>query len=149
LRWVVPLATFALAVLTNAVHNLALRNAVSLNIATVIGTWAGVVLLLIVMIWSMRRQRRCLETELPGQIPDELYGTLLRPWAGTRELWKAIRSGGFSRWRKTRQLRQACAELAFKRMQARLFPNEPETAEQAEALRKCVGSLVLEVGSSQ
>ncbi|MFQ5943661.1 MAG: PrsW family glutamic-type intramembrane protease [Anaerolineales bacterium] len=140
-RWTIPVAAFALAVATNAFHSFITRNAVSLNPIAVAATWAGGILLLVVMIWSMRRQRRCLETELRGEIPEELYGSLLEPWAGARELWRAFTRGGISSWRKMRRLRQLCGELAFKRMQARLFPDEPAIAEEVEAIRKSLAKL--------
>ena len=75
------------------------------------------------------------------KIPEDLYATLTMPWAGTKQQWRAFRSGGISNWRRTRRLRQLCAELAFKKMQSRLFSDEADMAVEAEALRKQVKSL--------
>ncbi|MFQ5921669.1 MAG: PrsW family intramembrane metalloprotease [Anaerolineales bacterium] len=137
----VPTLTFALAVLMNGLHSYAIRNAAGLNVFTLILTWLSVLVLVAVMAWSLRRQRMCIEEELLDEIPEDLYVTLTEPWAGTKQLWRALRSGGISNWRRTRRLRQRCAELAFKKMQSRLFSDEPEMAVEAEALRKEVKSL--------
>lgn len=132
---------FALAVLMNGLHSYAIRNAAGLNSFTVILTWSSVLILVAVMAWSLRRQRLCIEKELLDEIPESLYVTVTEPWAGTKQQWRALRSGGISNWRRTRRLRQLCAELAFKKMQSRLFSDEPEMADEAEALRKEVKSL--------
>ena len=137
----VPALTFALAVLMNGLHSYALRYAAGLNAITLILTWLSVLVLIAVMAWSLRRQRRCLEAELRDEIPEDLYISLTVPWAGTKQLWKALRTGGISNWRRVRRLRQVCGELAFKKMQSRLRTDEAEMADEAEALRKEVKSL--------
>jgi hypothetical protein len=87
-------------------------------------------------VWSQARQHRCLKTELKGAIPDALYRTMVTPGARSRARWRALWREGFRAWRRTRRLHQLCAELAFKRMQAKLRPDEPEMAKEAEALQK-------------
>jgi hypothetical protein len=146
-RIAVPALTFALAVLMNSLHSYAIRNAAGLNAITLILTWFGVLVLIAVMAWSLRRQRRSIEVELRDEIPEDLYLSLTVPWAGTRQLWSALRTGGISDWRRVRRLRQACGELAFKKMQSRLRMDEPEMAVEAEALRKMVKSLAAQSAS--
>ena len=140
-RITVPLLTFGLAVLMNGLHGYAIRNAAGLNAITLMFTWLSVLALIAVMAWSLRRQRKCLEVELLDEIPEELFDSLTVPWAGTKQLWKALRTGGVSEWRRVRRLRQLCGELAFKKMQSRLRTDEPEMQVEAEALRKEVKSL--------
>ncbi len=140
-RWAIPLAAFAASVGVHGLHNLAVRTALGLNPLTVAVTWAGIFVILIVMAWSLRRQRRCQETELVGQVPEALYRTLLAPGGAARAQWRALGRGGISAWRRMRRVHQLCAELAFKRMQARRFPEEAGIAAEAEALRDKVGEL--------
>ena len=75
-RWAVPLVAFVLAVVVHALHNLVVHNAIGLNPLTVASTWAGVLVIVVVVVWSLRRQRQWLATELAGEVPDELYRTL-------------------------------------------------------------------------
>ena len=140
-RITVPALTFTLAVLMNGLHSYAIRNAAGLNAVTLILTWLSVLVLIAVMAWSLRRQRKCLEVELVDEIPEDLYVSLTVPWDGAKQQWNALRNGGIASWRSLRQLRQLCGELAFKKMQSRLRTDEPEMAEEAELLRKQVKSL--------
>lgn len=115
--------------------------AAGLNAITLIFTWLSVLVLIAVMAWSLRRQRKCIQVELRNQIPEDLYVSLTVPWAGSKHLWHALRTGGISEWRRVRRLRQACGELAFKKMQFRLRADEPEMADEAQELRKQIKSL--------
>ena len=144
-RWGIPLATFVLAVTSHAIHNLAMRSAVGLTPFTVAVTWIGLLLIIVVMVWSTMLERQALQTELKHLIPDTLYSTVLKPRARLRAQWRAFISEGYNSWRRTRRLHQLCGELAFKRMQTRLVPDEPEMAAEAEDLlaeiRKLMESL--------
>ncbi len=146
-RITVPALTFTLAVLMNGLHSYAIRNAAGLNAVTLILTWLSVLVLIAVMAWSLRRQRKCLEVELVDEIPEDLYVSLTVPWDGAKQQWNALRNGGIASWRRLRQLRQLCGELAFKKMQSRLRTDEPEMAEEAELLRKQVKSLTAQSAS--
>jgi len=141
-RWALPVAGFALAAAAHALHGLLARRLLGLNALTVLSTGAGVILIGVVGAWSLARQRRCLRAELEGEIPDALYHTLVTPGARTRAQWRALRRGGLDAWRQTRRLHQECAELAFKRMHARLRPDEPEMAREAESIQAEVERLV-------
>ncbi len=131
-RWSAPIVSFSLAVFVHSVHNLAIRKAIGLSPLTVAATWVGILVIVVVMAWAVRRERRCLETELINTIPGPLYRTLMKPRGRLREQWLALRNEGFRGWQKTRRLHQLCAEFAFKRMQARLFPDELEIAAEAK-----------------
>lgn len=134
-RWLFPVGGFVLAVATHASHNLIARSLLGLSVLTVVATMAGVLLIVIAGAWSLARQQRCLRVELKGVIPNALYRTMTVPGARARAKWRTLWSGGIGAWRRARRLQQSCAELAFKRMQARLRPDEPAMAEEAEALR--------------
>jgi RsiW-degrading membrane proteinase PrsW (M82 family) len=142
LRWVMPVGGGALAVAAHALHTLLARTLLGLNAMTVLTTTVGIVLVVIVGAWSLARQRRCLRKELKGVIPDVLYRTVMTPGARSRAQWRALRRGGVKAWRQARRLHQLCAELAFKRMQARLRPDEVPIAKEAEALREEIEALL-------
>jgi hypothetical protein len=141
-RWAVPLAAFGLAVVSHALHNFAIRNAVGLGLLSVSMTWAGGLVIVVVMAWSLRREQRCLETKLVGEIPDELYRTLTVPGGRRREQWRALRKHGLGGLRRERRLHQLCAELAFKRMQYKARPDEVSMLDEVERLREQVQAMV-------
>jgi RsiW-degrading membrane proteinase PrsW (M82 family) len=141
-RWSIPLAAFVLAVVSHALHNLAIRNAVGLNPLTMAATWAGVLVIVVVIVWSLKRQQRCLVTELVSEVPDEVYRTLTIRGGRSRAQWRALWREGLRGWRRVRRIHQQCAELAFKKMQHRQRPDEPGLLEEVGRLRKEVKVLV-------
>lgn len=141
-RWAIPSVAFVLAVACNALHNLAVRNAIGLNPWTVAATWIGVLVIVVVIVWSLRRQQQWLATELVGEVPDDLYRALTVRGGRGRAQWQALRLGGFSGWRQARRLHQQCAELATKKMQHRRRPDEPRLLAEIGRLRKEINALV-------
>jgi RsiW-degrading membrane proteinase PrsW (M82 family) len=135
-RWAVPSGAFVLAVVCHALHNLVIRSALGLNLVTVFVTWAGVVVIVVVMVWSLRRQRRCLKEDLVDEVPDAVYRTMTVPGGRRKALWQALRQGGLRGWRRERRSQQHCAELAFKKMRLRRRPDEPGLPEEVERLRQ-------------
>ena len=67
-------------------------------------------------------------------LPEALYGTVVEPLASMWAQWRTLGREGISAWLRTRRLHHLCAEFAFKRMQARLIPDEREMAAEAEVL---------------
>jgi hypothetical protein len=139
-RWAVPLSAFVLAVGCHALHNLAIHRTIGLNPLTVAVTWVGVLLIVLVIVWSLRRQQRSLAAELAGEVPDEVYRALTVRGGRERAQWQALREGGLRAWRRARRLHQQCAELATKKMQHRRRPDEPCLQEEIERLRATVRS---------
>jgi len=140
-RWVFPLGGFALAVIVHALHNVLSYNLLGLNAITVLSTVIGVILIGIVAAASLKRQHQCLKMELVGVVDDAVYRAVVTPGGRARAQWQALRREGFRAWRRTQRLHGLCAELAFKRMQARLRPDEAEIAGEAERLQEKIGIL--------
>jgi RsiW-degrading membrane proteinase PrsW (M82 family) len=141
-RWMIAGEVVVLAILTHTAHNLLARSLVGLNVLTVIITGAGTLVLWAIAGWSLWQRRQCIRSELRDIIPAALYHTLIKPLAGTRAQWHALRQEGLRAWRQIRRLHHLCAELAIKRMQTRLFPDEPERAAEAEALMEKINVLL-------
>jgi RsiW-degrading membrane proteinase PrsW (M82 family) len=134
-RWVVPLGAFVLAICCHALHNLAMHNALGLSLWTVLATWAGVIVIVVIVVWSLRRQRQYLRQELAGEVPDQIYRTMTMLGGRQRALWQALRQGGLRGWQKARRGHQLCAELAFKKARHQRRP-EPALAQEIERLRQ-------------
>jgi RsiW-degrading membrane proteinase PrsW (M82 family) len=143
-RWAIPLAAFVLAVAAHALHSLALRSAMGWNLLTVTVTWAGLLVMIVVMAWSLRRQRCCMATELIGEVPEDLYHTVLTPGERLRAQWRALSRQGLRGLGRMRRLHQQCAELAFKKMQLRRRPDEPRLREEVVRQRDTLRALVKE-----
>jgi RsiW-degrading membrane proteinase PrsW (M82 family) len=141
-RWSIPLATFILAIVINALHNLAIRNVIGFNLLSILLPWTGLLVILVVMVWSLRRQKQILVDELVGEIPDQLYTTITHKRERNKTLQKALIQEGFTSWRKLRYKYQLCAELAFKKMQNRRFPEEQEIEAEINKLRREIFELI-------
>jgi RsiW-degrading membrane proteinase PrsW (M82 family) len=135
-RWAFPVGGFVLAAAVHALHGVLAYNLLGLNAVTVVSTLVGVTLIVIVVVWSLKRQQRCLRAELKGLVPQEVYQVMVTPGARARAQWQALRRDGVGGWWRARRLHQLCAEMAFKRLQARLRPDEKEMAREAEELLK-------------
>ena len=148
-RWTIAGEAVVLAISTHTAHNLLARSLVGLNVLTVIVTGAGTLVLWAIAGWSLWQRRQCIQSELKDTIPAAIYHTLIKPLAGTRAQWQALRQDGFRAWRQTRRLHRLCGELAFKRMQMRRFPEEPERAAEAEVLMERINVLLNYAGAPQ
>jgi hypothetical protein len=141
-RWLFPVGGFVLAVVIHALHNVVSYNLLGLNAITVLSTVVGVTLIAVVAVWSLKRQEQCLRSELKGIVPDDVYRAVVRPKERARAEWQTLRNAGVRAWWRTRRLHRWSAELAFKRMQARLHPDETEIAQEVKRLQERVETLL-------
>jgi RsiW-degrading membrane proteinase PrsW (M82 family) len=135
-RWVVPMACLILAIGINAFHSLAMRNIIGFNLATILLPWAGLIVIIAVMFWSLKRQHQTLVTELIDEIPNELYKTVTDTVKRNKSLRQAFFQNGIKKWRELRYQYQLCAELAFKKMQNKRFPEEQGIMTEINDLRR-------------
>lgn len=140
-RWVVPLVAFGLAVASHALHNFVIQNTVGINLLTIAMTLVGVIVIIVAITWSLRRERQWIKTELIGEIPDEFYQALTERSGRLRAQWHALWRGGLIDLRRERRIHQQCVELAFKKMQHKLNPDELSILDHTERLRKEIQTL--------
>ncbi len=134
--WVVSLGAFWLAVFCHALHNLAIRTAAGPNLLSMAITWIGILVMILVVSGSLQRQKRCIETELLGEVPSEFYRTLTSWRARRKAQWKALWRGGLIGLRDERRLHKISAELAIKKMQQRKLPEEKGLKDEVLRLQK-------------
>jgi RsiW-degrading membrane proteinase PrsW (M82 family) len=134
-RWTWSMGGFTLAVAMHTLRNLLTWNMLGVNAVTIATSSAGVLLIGVVSVWSLRRQHRSLHQELKDEIPETLYHAMVTPGEKARMQWRALRALALGRWRRIRRLQQLCAELAFKKMQYRLHTRE-KTAAIIQELRE-------------
>jgi RsiW-degrading membrane proteinase PrsW (M82 family) len=131
----VPIITFILAVAANASHNLVINNLLGFNLLSLAVHWLGVGLIILVSVWSLRRQRHVIATELAGEIPAYLYNNMLDTNLKRNSLNEAQKRGGPKEKRRLKTQYQLLAEYAFKKMQHHKFPQD-HLGEEVEALRE-------------
>jgi RsiW-degrading membrane proteinase PrsW (M82 family) len=141
-RWAVPFGAFGLAVFGHALHNLAIRSAVGPNLLSLTVTWLGILVMVLVIIEAIRRQKRYMEDELIGELPDDIYQTLISLRNRRKAQWRALRKGGVRGLRDERRLHKAGAELALKKMQIRRRPNEHELQNEVQRLQVKIQQLI-------
>lgn len=143
-RWIMPAVGLALAVAFHAVHNLgialAAANALALLVA-IMADWAGVVLLLIIVLLAWRQERRWIASELRSEVgrtltPDEYaaaisYGRRLRLWFDT------LGQGGLRAALRSSRHYHYLARLAFlKRRLGATRSDEPKATDLARAIEQ-------------
>ena len=90
-----------------------------MNLLTMFLTWVGILVMVVVMLWSLRRQQQCLKRELVGEIPDDLYRRLTERGGRSQACWQALRKDGVGALRLEMRLHRQCTELAFKKHRLR------------------------------
>ena len=139
-RWM-PVMSFLAAFTLNAGHKWILRASTGISLTTLSLTLAGIIALIAAIAISLRRQRECIRTELRDELPGRLYMTYLEPTARAHLQWQAFRRGGWRAWRAARRFYVIGVELAFKKMQFRLLPEEEEMGIEAEGLKAILDEL--------
>jgi len=135
-RWLVPLVAFGLAVAANSLHSFAMQNALGANFLTVSLTWAGLLVMIVLITWSVRQEKNCLEIELIGEVPDGLYYRMIMRGGRRNAQWRALREDGLRGLRDVRRIHKLCAELALKKQQFRLRPDELAARDEVSQLRQ-------------
>jgi len=135
-RWLVPLIAFGLAVAANSIHSFAMQSALGANLFTMTLTWAGLLAMIGLITWSVRLEKNTLETELVGEVPDELYYRMIMRGGRRRAQWRALKEDGLRGLRDVRRVHKLCAELALKKKQSRLRPDESPALHETSQLRE-------------
>ncbi len=146
-HWTVPLAALLLAMAANGLHGLIQRSSIGISPFAIGLTWLGIIAIVAIMSWSLRRQYRCIRRELVGEAPDDVRRTLLHPVARAWAEARALITGGWRGWRHTRQIFQLSAELAFRKAQSSAHPDKPKLVTEVNVLRDQLQGLL--VGQSR
>lgn len=134
-RWAVPLGALLLAMTANGLHGLIQRSSLGINPLAIGLTWLGIIAIVSIMAWSLGRQHRCIRRELVGEAPEDVRRTLLHPLARAWAEGRALLTGGWRCWRRTRQIFQLSAELAFRKAQSSAQPDKPKLVTEVNDLR--------------
>jgi RsiW-degrading membrane proteinase PrsW (M82 family) len=144
-RWLITVGGFLLAVATHAGHNLLSDALVGFSPLTFLVTLVGVLLMGVVVVWSLARQRFVLSAELPDEVPEDLYRVVASLTRRSRAQWKVLWTEGVGAWWRARRLYELCAEVAFKKSQVRRFPEEPRLSDALDHLRERLVHMIQEV----
>ena len=132
-RWLWPLAGLLVAVAAHTLQNTATHLAVAdvtpwLFRVAVVASWAGVLVIVFVLIGVGDRERRLVVRQMADEVARGTLPAGRYEWVGSYlgragEQWRAISCGQFRRWWLIRRFTRACTELAFRKERAaRLGP---------------------------
>jgi hypothetical protein len=148
-----PVAGFLAAVASHATHNAGVTLGGEFGWPCLIAfasDWGGVLVLLVVIVWSSVREQRwidqCLDEEVEqGTFSQSDYEVISSYVARLTRRAQALLSGDLVRWWKLGHYYRLATELAFKKRRLGRFPDEEETREGIERLRRQVGDLGTEL----
>jgi RsiW-degrading membrane proteinase PrsW (M82 family) len=144
-RWLLPSIAFLIAVAANGFHGLVLNEYSGYIIWDIILNWLGIITMVLIMMWSLKRQQDIIVSELKDVL-SPLNLQILISRQKTRALLrnKKKQAGKKARKNLDHQL-QLLTKLAFKKNQAKLIPKEQSLGE-INSLRKKIVDLNLNTG---
>ena len=132
-RWLWPLGGLLIAVTAHTLQNTATHLAVAdvtpwLFRVAVVSSWAGVLVVVAVLIGVGDRERRIVARQMQDEVARGTLPAGRYEWVGSylgrvRIQWRMVLRGQFRRWWVLRRFTRACTELAFRKERvARLGP---------------------------
>ncbi|MDY7040085.1 MAG: PrsW family intramembrane metalloprotease [Chloroflexota bacterium] len=133
-RWLWPLAGLLIAVAAHTLQNTATHLAATdvtpwLFRVAVVSSWAGVLVVVAVLVGVGDRERRLVARQMQdevarGTLPAGRYDWVKSYQRRLRVQWRTVVRGQFRRWWTLRRFTRACTELAFRKERAaRLGPD--------------------------
>jgi RsiW-degrading membrane proteinase PrsW (M82 family) len=140
-RWLAPPAGWGLAVAAHALHNglaTAASRASGLGAAMFLLDWLGWVLMTLIVLAAVWRERRILQTQLAdevtaGALDPRQYRTATSLFAQTGARVRAL---GCGRFLATRRFYHLCGKLAHKKQQLARLGEEEGTTQLIEGVRE-------------
>jgi lysylphosphatidylglycerol synthetase-like protein (DUF2156 family) len=139
---VVVITGFLIAIAAHSIHNFLLA-AGGLCFLSLVFDWSGVVVILVAVVLSWRREKEWIETHLASEVASGVltstqYQGVISWRKRMRRVWRALGSGGWQRARLRRRFAQAATELAFKK-------HRRHAGETGEELEMAIASARAEV----
>lgn len=143
LKIAAPVAGLLLGITAHAVHNASVTLGAELVwpcLFAVASDWGGVLILLVVIVWTSAREKRWIIEFLEGEIERgtfsrEEYETISSYSARLAERTEALLSGDMERWWRLGRYYRLATELAFSHRRLSRFPDEKGMEERVDALR--------------
>ena len=126
-RWLAPPLALGTAIVVHAVHNLSAGFTAELGwpiLLALLNDWGGVLILVLVVMLSWDRERRCIVQELgaevaAGRLSGDEFATAVSYSRRVSAQWRALRRHGPGAARIVRRFYQSATELAFARRRLR------------------------------
>jgi RsiW-degrading membrane proteinase PrsW (M82 family) len=142
-KLVAPAAGLSLGIAAHAIHNASVTLGTELVwpcLFAFASDWGGVLILLVVIVWTSAREKRWitefLKSEVErGTLSREEYEVISSYSARLAERAEALLSGDLERWWRLGRYYRLATELAFSHRRLSRFPDEQETEERVDALR--------------
>ena len=144
-----PVAGLAMGIIAHGVHNASVTVGADLCwpwVIALVSHWGGVLILLIVMIWSILRERYWIVTFLAEEVAQatlsrDEYEVISSSVGRAAERASALFSGDFKRWQHLGRYYRTATELAFNKRRLSRFPDDAEARARIMRLRQQVLAL--------
>jgi RsiW-degrading membrane proteinase PrsW (M82 family) len=148
-RWLAPVVALGAAVFVHAVHNVSTTLASELCwpvLISLLNDWGGVAILVVIVLLSWDRERRCITEELAeevtaGTLSQDVYETASSYGARVCAQWRTLASYGLSRAWRVRRLHQRATELAFAKRRLQRAPGDEVGERLVNRLREQIRAL--------
>ncbi len=149
-RLLVPVGGWGLAVLLHAIHNagatLAEQTACLSLLGSLVVDWGGVLLLLLVAVLVLRKEKGWIERGLieevrQGALSPQEFDLLRSPGQRLRARWQARSRGGRQASRMVDRYFQCATELSFKKQHLRTLGDEGGNLAEVQRLRQDLATL--------
>jgi RsiW-degrading membrane proteinase PrsW (M82 family) len=139
-----PAVGLLLALTAHGIHNASVTLGAEAGwpcLVAVVTDWAGVLLLLGIVVWTSLRERRWISEFLAdevagGALSEEDHAIASSYWRRVSQRWEALLRGEFRRWWRLERYFGLLTELAFTKHRLADFPDEQETRDRLPELRK-------------
>ena len=144
-----PIAGLILGIIAHGVHNVSMAVGGDLYwpcLIALVSDWGGALILLVVMVWTMVRERRWIveflaEEVAQGTLSRDHYETMSSSVRRVAVRASALFSGDFKRWWSLGRYHHLATELAFNKRRLAQFPGEEDAQARVVRLRKRVREL--------
>lgn len=148
-QWLAPVVALGAAILVHAVHNVSTTLASELCwpvLISLLNDWGGVAILLLIVLLSWDREKRCITEELAeevtaGTLSQDVYDTASSYGARVSAQWRTLASGGPRGALQVRRLYQRATELAFAKRRLQRAPGDKASERAISRLREQIRAL--------
>lgn len=128
MRWGSILVGLVAAITVHSFHNLFL-SLEDLCLISLASDWLGVLLVLVIIVLTWRREQSWIKTQLAGEVSSGVlspsqFRAITSRWERFRHTWHLLGASGLSQARLWRKLASTATELAFKKHQRAVMGNE-------------------------
>jgi RsiW-degrading membrane proteinase PrsW (M82 family) len=132
-KFVAPIGGWTMAMFLHFLHNAAVSTGSALCLLAFISDWAGIVLILVIIVWALLQERRWIKQYLVEEVGNytltvNQYNIACSGRQRTRHHLDQLLTRGPGAYRRSVRFFYKCSELAYKKHHFALFQDEKNAA---------------------